>query len=214
MRNQFTPNVEDLPSVIPLFPLKGAVVLPNGQLPLNIFEQRYLEMVFDALSGDRLIGMIQPLHEDAEDLHNTGCVGRIVSFSETRDNRVLLLLSGISRFDLVREVDRPHSYRCAEISWSRFVHDLIDDNIRYDRDQLVSLAKAYLEHQRLSIEWSSLSTLTFAELIDTLGSSLPFSPRDKQGIIEALTIQKRCELIAALCKFTTEYATGGEERTH
>ena len=214
MRNQFTPNIEDLPNVIPLFPLKGAVVLPNGQLPLNIFEPRYIDMVFDALSGDRLIGMIQPLEKNFEALHSIGCAGRIISFSETRDNRILLLLSGISRFELVREVDLDRSYRRAEVSWNRFVTDLIDDDIQYDRDQLMSLAKIYLEQQRLSIEWTSLDNLTFAELVDTLGSSLPFSPRDKQGIIETLSVQKRCEMIVALCEFTAEHSADGEDRMH
>ena len=217
MRNPFTPNIEDLPSVIPLFPLSGAVVLPHGQLPLNIFEPRYLSMVFDALAGSRLVGMVQPLHGeegDCPDLHRTGCAGRIVSFSETRDGRILLVLSGVSRFDVEDELELYRGYRRAKISWSRFTHDLDDEEIEIDRDRLLSLAKTYLESRQLAIEWDSLDGLELQELVDTLASSLPFSSREKQGLVEALVIQDRCELLSALCEFTVEHATQGEDRTH
>jgi Lon protease-like protein len=217
MRNQFTPKFEELPSVISLFPLKGAVVLPHGQLLLNIFEPRYLNMVFDAISGDRLLGMIQPREtpkEQIDNIHHTGCAGRIVSFSETRDDHVVLLLSGVSRFDIDHELQLHNSYRRAEVSWRRFSHDLDDEQIDFDRDQLLSLAKVYLEHHGLAVEWSSLSNLKFPELVDTLASSLPFSPREKQGVVETLTIQGRCELIAALCKFTAGHSMVGGDRAH
>ena len=217
MRNPFTPKFEDLPSVIPLFPLSGAVVLPHGQLPLNIFEPRYLSMVFDALAESRLVGMVQPLHGeegDYPDLHRTGCAGRIVSFSETRDGRILLVLSGVSRFDVEDELELYRGYRRAKVSWSRFIHDLDDEEIEIDRDRLLSLAKTYLESRQLAIEWDSLDGLELPELVDTLASSLPFSSREKQGLVEALIIQDRCELLSALCEFAVEHATQGEDRTH
>ena len=217
MRNPFTPNIEDLPSVIPLFPLSGAVVLPHGQLPLNIFEPRYLSMVFDALAGSRLVGMVQPLHGEkgnCPDLHCTGCAGRIVSFSETRDGRILLVLSGVSRFDVEDELELYRGYRRAKISWSRFTHDLDDEEIDIDRDRLLSLAKSYLKSRQLVIEWDSLDGLELPELVDTLASSLPFSSREKQGLVEALVIQDRCELLSALCEFAVEHLTQGEDRTH
>ena len=217
MRNPFTPNIEDLPSVIPLFPLSGAVVLPHGQLPLNIFEPRYLSMVFDALAGSRLVGMVQPLHGEkgnCPDLYRTGCAGRIVSFSETRDGRILLVLSGVSRFDVEDELELYRGYRRAKGSWSRFIHDLDDEEIDIDRDRLLSLAKTYLESRQLAIEWDSLDGLELPELVDTLASSLPFSSREKQGLVEALIIQDRCELLSALCEFAVEHATQGEDRTH
>ena len=217
MRNPFTPNIEDLPSVISLFPLSGAVVLPHGQLPLNIFEPRYLSMVFDALAGSRLLGMVQPLHAeegDCPDLHHTGCAGRIVSFSETRDGRVLLVLSGISRFDIEDEPKLYRGYRRARVSWSRFIHDLGDEEIDIDRGRLLFSAKSYLESRQLSIEWDSLVGLELPELVDTLASSLPFSSREKQGLVEALSLQDRCELLSALCEFAVENPIRGEDRTH
>ena len=217
MRNPFTPNIEDLPSVIPLFPLSGAVVLPHGQLPLNIFEPRYLSMVFDALAGSRLVGMVQPLHGeegDHPDLHRTGCAGRIVSFSETRDGRILLVLSGVSRFDVEDELELYRGYRRAKVSWSRFIHDLDDEEIEIDRDRLLSLAKTYLKGRQIAIKWDSFDGLELPELVDTLASSLPFSSREKQGLVEAVIMQDRCELLSALCEFAVERATQGEDRTH
>ena len=217
MRNSFTPNIEDLPTAIPLFPLSGAVVLPHGQLPLNIFEPRYLSMVFDALAGPRLVGMVQPLHSeegDCPDLHRTGCAGRIVSFSETRDGRVLLVLSGVSRFDIEDEFELYRGYRRARVSWSRFSHDLDDEEIDIDRVRLLASAKSYLESRQLAIEWDSFDGLELPELVDTLASSLPFSSREKQGLVETLIIQDRCELLSALCEFAVERAIQGEDRAH
>ena len=217
MRNSFTPTIEDLPTAIPLFPLSGAVVLPHGQLPLNIFEPRYLSMVFDALAGPRLVGMVQPLHSeegDCPDLHRTGCAGRIVSFSETRDGRVLLVLSGVSRFDIEDELELYRGYRRARILWSRFSHDFDDEEIDIDRDRLLSSAKSYLESRQLAIEWDSLDGLEVPELVDTLASSLPFSSREKQGLVETLIMQDRYELLSALCEFTVERGIQGEDRTH
>ena len=217
MRNPFTPKIQDLPSVIPLFPLSGAVVLPHSQLPLNIFEPRYLSMIFDALAGSRLVGMVQPMRGeegDRPDLHRTGCAGRIVSFSETRDGRVLLVLSGVSRFDVEDELELYRGYRRAKISWSRFSHDLDDEEIDIDRDGLLSSARSYLESRQLAIEWDSLDGLELPELVDTLGSSLPFSSREKQGLVEALVIQDRCELLSALCEFAVEHPIRGDDRTH
>jgi hypothetical protein len=217
MRNPFTPSIQTLPSIIPLFPLTGAVVLPHGQLPLNVFEPRYLNMVFDALSGPRLIGMVQPLDGTDNELpaiHHTGCAGRIVSFSETQDGRVLLVLSGVSRFDINQELELHNKYRRAEVSWHRFAHDLDDAEINFDRDRLISSAKAYLDHHHFALDWNSLVNLEFPELIDTLAATLPFSPREKQGLVETLIVQDRCELLTSLCEFAVEHAHQGEDRAH
>ena len=217
MRNPFTPKIEDLPSIIPLFPLNGAVVWPHSQLPLNIFEPRYLNMVFDALAGSHLVGMVQPMHGeegDCPDLHRTGCAGRIVSFSETRDGRVLLVLSGVSRFDVEDELELYRDYRRAKVSWSRFTHDLDDEEIDIDRDRLLSSVKSYLESRQLAIEWDPLDGLELPELVDTLCSSLPFSSREKQCLVEALIILDRCQLLSALCEFVMEHPIRGDDRTH
>ena len=217
MRNAFTPTFGNLPEVIPLFPLSGGVVLPHGQIPLNIFEPRYLSMVFDALAESHLVGMVQPLHSDKSDypdLHRTGCAGRIVSFSETRDGRLLLVLSGVSRFDIEYELELHRGYRRAGVSWRRFTHDLDDEQIEFDRDQLLSSAKTYLESRQLAIEWDALDSLELPELVDTLASSLPFSSREKQGLAETLLINNRCELLMALCEFLSDDSVEENSHTH
>ena len=143
MRNAFSPKFDELPATLPLFPLEGAVVLPHGQLPLNIFEPRYLNMVFDALADTRLIGMIQPLPDSPPPepaLHQTGCAGRIVSFSETRDSRVLIVLGGLCRFDVVSERTVERGYRLAEISWDRFSNDLKEEQTELSYGRLLSAA--------------------------------------------------------------------------
>ena len=217
MRNSFTPSFEDLPHIIPLFPLNGVVVLPHSQLPLNIFEPRYLNMVSDALSGHRLIGMVQPLdssEEERPELNRTGCVGRIVSFSETSDGRLMLLLSGISRFDIDEEIELHRNYRRARVSWSRFAHDLYDKEIDFDQERLLGCVAKYLDHRQLTMELESVSALEVPELVDTLASSLPFSPREKQGLLETLAIQDRYGLLIALCEFQRGHVIEPADRAH
>ena len=217
MRNTFSPKFGELPATLPLFPLEGAVVLPHGQLPLNIFEPRYLNMVFDALADARLIGMIQPLPDSSipePALHQTGCAGRIVSFSETRDGRLLIVLGGLCRFDVVSERTVERGYRLAEISWSRFCHDLKEEQTELESGRLLAAAKHLLEHRSMTVEWEALDELGTPELIDTLGSSLPFSPQEKQGLVETKVLQDRLNLVTALCEFSSALDSGASHRTH
>src|SRR5690348_16202720 len=122
------PRIDELPAVLPIFPLVGVLLLPRGKLPLNIFEPRYLNMTRDALGGDRLIGMIQPTGEERQGhppaLYPTGCAGRITAFSETDDGRFLITLTGIARFDVAREIETVRGYRRVLPRWDRFAADL------------------------------------------------------------------------------------------
>ncbi|MGA0381007.1 MAG: LON peptidase substrate-binding domain-containing protein [Arenicellales bacterium] len=211
MRNRFSIEANEastLPDILPVFPLTGAVILPNGQLPLNIFETRYLDMVLDSLSHSRLIGMVQPkpsASEDEFDLHQTGCAGRIVSFSETRDDRLLIILAGVCRFDIETEIDlAPGGYRRMKVSWTRFLHaldDLDQESPQLDPSTLLASAKRYTDHRQLAVDWKALDHLQPSELIDTLASSLPFSPEEKQGLVEAVVMNDRLQLLTALCEF-------------
>ena len=211
MRNRFTHPFSDLPDVLPVFPLTGAVILPNGQLPLNIFEDRYLSMVFDAMAGSRLIGMVQPKGEvqaQHPELHETGCAGRIVSFSETRDDRLLIILAGVCRFDILGEVEMKNGYRRIQASWGRFAHDLDA------QESGLASAKRFTESRNLSVDWSALDHLQLPELIDTLASSLPFSPEEKQGLVEAVVMGDRAELLRALCEFGAAAPEDGAPVSH
>ncbi len=217
MRNRFTPSFDELPDVLPVFPLTGAVILPNGQLPLNIFEDRYLNMAFDALAGPRLIGMVQPREEGNvadPQLHDTGCAGRIVSLSETRDNRLLIILAGVCRFDILEECEPCGGYRSVRVSWDRFAHDLASDDTDMDQASLLVSARRFIECHKLSVDWSALDSLAMPELVDTLAGSLPFSPEEKQGLIEAVVIEDRLALLTALCEFGTIAETQETTLTH
>jgi Lon protease-like protein len=217
MRNRFTHPFSDLPDVLPVFPLPGAVILPNGQLPLNIFEDRYLSMVFDAMAGSRLIGMVQPKGEvqaQHPELHETGCAGRIVSFSETRDDRLLIILAGVCRFDILGEVEMKNGYRRIQASWGRFAHDLDAQESGLDAAEIIASAKRFTESRNLSVDWSALDHLQLPELIDTLASSLPFSPEEKQGLVEAVVMGDRAELLRALCEFGAATPEDGSPVSH
>ena len=217
MTRSFVIQFEDLPQELSLFPLTGALLLPNGQLPLNIFEPRYLNMVLDALAGTRLIGMVQPLpgaEAEHPELHRTGCAGRIVSFSETRDGRLLIVLGGVCRFDIVCDLDVQRGYRSAHVCWGRFAHDTVLEDIQLDKKLLLESVKAYLEHQKLSVEWKSLEVLDIHELVDTLACSLPFSPREKQGLLEAAVVEDRYHLVKALCEFGAGFSGDAGTQAH
>ena len=207
MHNVFSIHFADLPDELPLFPLTGAVLLPNGQLPLNIFEPRYLIMVLDSLASSRLIGMIQPLpdaNSDPPDIHVTGCAGRVVSFNETRDNRLLIVLGGVCRFDIIKELDVRRGYRRSVVNWDRFSHDLDQETeTDLEKESLLDSVRRYLEQRNLGVEWETLKNLEIPELVDTLGCSLPFSPREKQDLVEALLLGDRYELVSAFCDFGT-----------
>ena len=148
-RNVFDPGFDGLPQVLPIFPLPGVLLLPGGRLPLNIFEPRYVAMVRDALSGERLIGMIQP-NEAAEDVgaaptYSTGCTGRITAFSETDDGRYLITLTGLIRFDVARELPALSGYRRVMPDYSRFRGDLSDDPAQIDREAFLEALGTYLD---------------------------------------------------------------------
>ena len=218
MQNVFSTDHDDLPDELPLFPLSGAVLLPNGQLPLNIFETRYLNMVLDALAGPRMIGMVQPLpgtESDLPELHLTGCAGRVVSFNETRDDRLLIVLGGVCRFDIVKELDVRRGYRQSVVNWERFAHDLDQErDLDLEKKGLLDSVRRYLEQRNLSVEWEVLKGLEIPELVDTLGCSLPFSPREKQGLVEALILRDRYDLVSALCEFGTASLAEASPRSH
>ena len=161
----FTKATTELPKIIPIFPLSGVLLLPQGSLPLNIFEPRYLMMVKDAVNSHKIIGLIQPTDPYADDLnpqlYDTGCVGEITEFEETENNRVLITLTGICRFKIERELPLDELlYRRAEVIYDSFESDLIYDNsVSFDRDRLMSALKTFFEIRGISADWSAIDEL-------------------------------------------------------
>ena len=197
-------RVADLPSVIPVFPLPAALLLPGGRMPLNIFEPRYLQMVDAAMAGDRLIGMIQPgfdgaLREDGEPvIVNVGCMGRITSMTETGDGRYMIALQGVCRFRVTEELSVKTPFRQCRIS--PFGADLEEDRSggEVDRPALLKAFRSYLEANDLDADWNSVSRAENAMLVNALSMMAPYGPAEKQALLEAPDLKSRAETLIAL----------------
>jgi Lon protease-like protein len=195
----------DLPRSLPLFPLTGAVLLPRGQLPLNIFEPRYLEMVDYALQGDRLIGMIQPTENEETvlrpKLSAVGCAGKLVGFRETDDNRYLITLQGLCRFRLTGEMDSATAWRAGLCDFAPFAGDLAqpaNDEEEVPRDRLLAALKSYLTTRDMQADWKSVMTAPAEALVNALAMMCPFEPAEKQALLEAQNFQDRTTTLLAL----------------
>ncbi|MDP1778253.1 MAG: LON peptidase substrate-binding domain-containing protein [Brevundimonas sp.] len=205
----------DLPQVIPVFPLPGAILLPRGQLPLNIFEPRYLNMIDDAMAGDRIIGMIQPQGgpQRLPGLSPIGCAGRITSFAETSDGRYLITLTGCARFRLGSEIPTQTPYRQIRADFAPFEADLSAppvDDVGLDRDGLLDALRAYLETRGLDIDWDTAETAPPEALINSLSMALPFDPPEKQALLEAASLTDRSTVLPALLTLDAAGVGDGE----
>lgn len=198
-QNPFAPEFEKLPELLPLFPLSSAFLLPMGHLPLNIFEPRYMRMVEDALAGNRMIGIIQPLGDtsgrDASELHRTGCAGKIVEFSETADGRYLIKLAGLYRFNIESEIAASVPYRVARADWQPFREDgKAFKCLNLDRERLNVLLRAYFSRQQMSCDWKAVDGAPDGKLITCLAMICPFDPGERQALLEAACCRTRADL--------------------
>ncbi len=197
-------TIEDLPRTIPVFPLSGALLLPRGRLPLNIFEPRYLTMVDDALGRHRLIGMVQPRRENdpatRPELYELGCVGRLTSFSETYDGRYTITLNGICRFKITGELDTVTPYRQTSVDFSTYAADLqpAPDEDDVDRPALLSVLRSYLEKFGLEADWTTIEQAPVETLVNSLAMICPFEAGEKQALLEAESLLSRSKALIAL----------------
>ena len=201
---------EDMAQRIPVFPLAGALLLPRADLPLNIFEPRYLEMIDHAMSNDRLIGMIQPAAgdeaADAPTLMKVGCVGRITSWAETPDDRVMITLTGVSRFQIVDELDVDTPFRQVIANYHPFAADLVTGVGAADvnRPALLKVFRDYLDANNMSADWKEVDSAPTEVLVNTLSLLAPYPPQEKQALLEAPDLKTRADVLVAL----TEVALG------
>ena len=204
----------DLPQVVPVFPLPGTILLPRGQLPLNIFEPRYLNMIDDAMAGDRILGMVQPSGGPADlpILSPVGCVGRITSFAETSDGRYLITLTGCARFRVTAELPTQGPYRQVRADYSAYAADLASppDDLEMDREPFLDALRAYLENRGLEIDWDTAETAPPEALINSLSMALPFEPAEKQALIEAMSLLDRADVLTALMRIDAADTGDGE----
>lgn len=211
----FDPDFSELPATLPVFPLSGALLLPRGHLPLNIFEPRYLNMTIDALGRNRMIGMVQPRHSDSADhnmsaakapppeLFKTGCVGRISAFSETDDGRFLITLTGVCRFDISRELPLSEGgYRLVECDYSRWRGDLNNSISAKDqplnRTRLQSALDAYFAHHSLRSCWDTISDTDDEMLVTAIAMGCQLDPLEKQALLECPSLYDRGDMLTTL----------------
>lgn len=200
-------GIESLPGRFPIFPLTGVLLLPGGNLPLNIFEPRYLQMVRDAMQTDGVIGMIQPSGEAGPDgkppLYGIGCVGKINNFRETEDGRFLITLSGIARFDVAEELSVTTPYRQVLADFARWRHDLErEPPADVLRAELLSALRGYFERQEIEADWSTIETAPMAGLVTSLAMICPFEPSEKQAVLEARDLNAQTLLLTALMQMS------------
>ena len=207
----------DLPQVIPVFPLPGALLLPRGQMPLNIFEPRYLAMIDDAMADrHRLIGMIQPdtAHpgpEDKPNLYKIGCAGRITQLAETGDGRYLLELTGVARFRIEDEPAVLTPYRQCRVDFRSFADDFVarKGEGAVDRKELLKALAGFLKANKLNADWEGIEKAPNEALVNALAMMSPYGSADKQAMLEAPDLKTRAEILVALTEM--ELAKGGTE---
>lgn len=212
----------ELAPIIPLFPLEGALLLPRCQLPLNVFEPRYLAMVDAALAGPRLIGIIQtaPVQPalavpGAPEIVQVGCVGRITEIAESGDGRYILNLTGIARFRVLREVEADTPFRQAQVDYAAFRDDFTANAgaEAVDRGTLLRTLADYLDANQLEADWTSIKDAPNEALVNALAMMAPFGPREKQALLEAPSLAARAEMLIAVTQMSLARTAGGDGDT-
>jgi Lon protease-like protein len=208
-------NLASLPSKIPLFPLSNVLLLPHSRLPLNIFEPRYLTMLDDVMKSEhRLVGMVQPLanQQNAGDpkVQTIGCAGRMTSFTETADRRYMISLTGICRFHVEQLHNGFLPYATGDISWDNFEIDLrpVQPEPAFDRPRFLAVLERYFQVMELKTDWRNLKDADDAMLINALAMLCPFSPEEKQALLETQTLIRRSETLITLMEFALQENKG------
>ena len=206
-------TLDTLPNIIPLFPLEEVILLPGRELPLNIFEPRYLAMVRSAMESHGIIGMLQPQESG---LYKVGGAGRITEHVETPDGRIEMVLTGISRFSLIEEVDGTDGYRRGLVDWHQFAGDFQEDTSAADieSEEVVLMLERFFASNNLQVEWQGLEYISGSELIDALAMNMPFPPEDKQALLKAKDVQTRYSIMRAIANLYSADAVGGSRKIH
>ncbi|WP_342634957.1 LON peptidase substrate-binding domain-containing protein [Dichotomicrobium thermohalophilum] len=213
----------DLPQQLPVFPLQGCIMLPRSTLPLNVFEPRYLQMVADILAGPRILGIVQPERTDAGQsppgknapLRRVGCAGRLTAYTETDEGTIILSLSGIARFQIVREVETGKPYRICEVNYAPFVTDFARGHgqEQVNLTRFMRVLRSYLDTHNLRADWEALNRSPVELLINTLAMISPYGPEEKQALLEAPDLRTRSEVLMALAEMDMASPEGGSGTT-
>jgi Lon protease-like protein len=204
------------PEELAVFPLSGALLLPRGRLPLNIFENRYLNMVGDAMAAGRMIGMIQPAERQPHivegncPLFDVGCIGRITQFAETGDGRIMMTLLGVGRFRIDRELSDRNGYRRVQADYAGFSVDIDDDiSTIADRPRLLKAVNAFFSARGVDSDMAGIDKASDEYLVNALAMASPFSPEEKQALLESADLQDRAAMLTALFEMALSSGPGG-----
>jgi hypothetical protein len=214
----------DLPCDIPVFPLRGAIVLPRASLPLNIFEPRYLKMFEDVIAGRRVVGIVQPERATAGEespvardaaLRRIGCLARVTAFQEQDDGRLIVSLTGVSRFSIEGETATDLPYRICRVGYEEFAADLTPGTgeNEVDREALLRALKAFLESRDLKADWTAIGRSQNEVLVNSLSVMSPYGPEEKQALLEARDLRTRAEVLVALAEMELAGGRGGTGTT-
>ena len=191
---------KDLPSTIPVFPLSGVIYFPKTNLPLNIFEQRYLDLVNDAYNKNKLMGMVQSKKE-GNSLYDIGCLGKISDYQKSKDGRILINLTGISRFKILKEVPNNKLYREFQVDYENFIKDDDNDYNRIDIRDLMEKTKTFFQRNGLLINWKEFEKLEHVQRINTLAMIAPITNEEKQKLLEAISLENKIKALESIVAF-------------
>ena len=203
--------IKKFPEQIPIFPLSGVIYFPKTNLPLNIFEQRYLNLVNDAYKKDKLMGMVQSKKE-GKSVYKVGCVGKISDFKQSNDGRILINLTGISRFKILEEIANNKLYREFRVDYSEFIEDLEDTQQEIDARSLMNKAKSFFKKNGLLLNWKEFEKLDSSQRINTLAMIAPITNEEKQKLLEAVSIRDKVNTLESIISFYL-YETGFNNQT-
>jgi len=207
MAYSFDKKYEQLPGSIPLFPLSKVLLLPRAKLPLNLFENRYLHMFDHALESGRYIGMVQPSEELKKNgsmkppsLYDIGCAGFLTAFSQTNDNRYEIILEGVCRFKIKKELELKDGFRRADVQWSKFKSDFRIEklNFKEKREDFLKILRPFLKRLSMNVDWEVIEGTNDEDLINTISMCCPFDVNEKQALLEAISLENRREVLTSL----------------
>ena len=192
--------MKKFPEIIPVFPLSGVIYFPKTNLPLNIFEQRYLDLVNNAYSKDKLMGMIQS-KKDNNEVYQVGCLGKISDYQKSKDGRVLINLTGVTRFKIIKEIPSNKLYREFEVDYKSFAEDVDINHIKIDVSNLMEQAKTFFERNGLLLNWKEFEKLDQTQKINTLAMIAPITNEEKQKLLETISLKNKIETLQNIIKF-------------
>ena len=203
--------MSDFPKIIPVFPLSGVIYFPKTNLPLNIFEQRYLNLINDAYNKDKLMGMVQSKKEN-NNVYEIGCLGKISDYQKSKDGRILINLTGISRFKILKEIPNNKLYREFQVDYKNFVEDVESAHNEVDTKILMEKAKTFFKRNGLLLNWREFEKLDYVQKINTLAMIAPITNEEKQKLLESITLENKIKTLESVISFYL-YETNGANQT-